>query len=425
MHLLIIYYNFPPVKVPGAVRAQYVYEQSIKHFDNTSVITSSNRKYYKQDGKVVAAPQHLYEVPAYDLRFLLHRFRHSNTVQISNHSKKNRLYPLVSKILDSFPFNILIGDGGIIYILKAYNRGKYLVNKHNVTHLFSTFRPYSDHIVSYLLKRKYPHLYWIADFRDLHIDEKHGRQLLCWPLQVKINQIILCKANVLVTVSKGLAKKLAPFHKSVKVIPNGISNTPRKKSLSRQQFQLTYTGRIYTNEQDASLLFHVVSLMISKQLLSTEDIRLRYAGPTPELWFQWAKEYELEHITEHMGFITREMARNTQAESAINISLSFSSQQQQGDISSKIYEYLGSGRPILKIINGVKDEEIEHFFNDLQAGLLIYNSPDYIDTLEVFLLEQYTKWKKGEKETWPKNQNAYESLKTENIFKALFNEVTK
>ena len=421
--LLMINYYFPPVHVVGAIRSFHFYQNSLSHFEDVHVFTTSSRKYFKQDPNLKIQIKNLHELPSYDLRSLYRTLKKQDSSHISATTKKHRFYPFFSRLLDSFPFNILIGDGGIFYIIKGYQKGKRLVRDQGITHLFSSFRPYSDHIIAYLLKRKYPQSFWIADFRDLHLDEKHGRRLWFWPLQLKLNQLLLKRADILSTVSKGLAKKMIGFNPNIQILPNGISNAPPFTKTSSSYFYITYTGRIYLNEQDASLLFACVAKLINERKLHSQHLRLRYAGPTPEIWEEWAKQFGLESLTINEGFISLQQARKIQAESAINLSLSFSSEQQKGDISSKIYEYLASRHPVLKIINGVKDEEIEAFFKELQAGLLIYNTEEYMSVLESFVLKQYLAWQNGIQEVWPKNVKAYEALKSKHIFDDFFKKI--
>lgn len=422
----MINYYFPPIHVVGALRAFHFYKNSLRHFDEGYVITTSNRKYFKQDPSLKLEVDKLYEVPASDLRNLLRMAGKSTSPQIAAKHKKSPLYSFLSRLLDSFPFNILIGDGGIFYILKAYTLGKKLVREHGITHLFSSFRPYSDHVAAWLLKKKYPHLTWIADFRDLHLDEKQGRKLFFWPLQLGFNRLIINKAEIVTTVSKGLARKLKAFHSNVSVLPNGIppSKAPASApSTSKGIFHISYTGRIYPGEQDASLFFECIKTLIDRGEINPGHIRLRYAGPTPGLWVEWGKKAGLEHIIENKGFVSLEASRQIQGESAINLSLSFSSIAQKGDVSSKIYEYLASRKPILLIVNGEKDEELEDFITALEAGKLIYHNREEMKKMSTFLLEIYAAWKNDAMELYPKNEMAYHELLSSTIFERFYQQL--
>jgi hypothetical protein len=420
--LLIIYYNFPPVKVPGAVRIKKIHDYSCFHFQNTFVISTSNRKYFPKDELLETPTENLYEVPAYDLRFFSQNI-HANRQEKLDSYKKKTGYSFFRRLLDSFPFNIIIGDGGLFYILFAYLKAKELVNSHGITHVITSFRPYSDHIVAFLLKRKFPNLYWIADFRDLHLDEKMGRKLFFWSFQITMNRLIISKANQLTTVSKGLTDKLKPFHPNIRILPNGIASSGNSIDRASDIFYISYTGRIYPGEQKSILLFECVKTLIDDNKIDANKIRLRYAGPTPSLWLGWGKKTGLAHITENKGFVSLEASRKIQQESALNLSLSFSSSTQKGDISSKIYEYLASSRPILVIVNGEQDKELEKFVEHLETGKLIYHKKEEKDKMKDFIFELYSKWETGHIEPYPKNRAAYQNMLSSTIFNQFYHQL--
>lgn len=420
--LLVIYYHFPPVKVPGAVRIYYLCREAGSYFDRVFGLTSGNRRFFQKDAALCLPDIPLIEVPAWDLRRLLHwRSSGVQPVSVSTETKQSPWGQWLRRLVDSFPFNILIGDGGIIYILRGYQAGKKLIRQQGVTHIFSTFRPYSDHVIAHWLKRRFPEVQWIADFRDLHLDEKHGRRLLWWPLQRWFNRWVLSRADLVTTVSSGLQEKLAPLAREVILLRNGMPElTDTIMMPDTDLFYLTYTGRIYPGEQTAALLFELVAELMADRELDGRRVRLTYAGPTPELWETWAKATNLLPQTDIRGIIPLEDARQLQRKSAINISLSFSSSGQKGDLSSKVYEYLGSGRPILAIVNGEKDPELETFFKTIQAGMLVYHHRSETARLKDFILERYRAWEGGRAEQWPKNREMIRELSTEMQFQNFF-----
>lgn len=421
-HLLVIYYNFPPVKVPGAVRVFHLCRAALKHFSSVRALSSSNRSFFQKDESLELTGIPVTTVPTWDLRRLAAGSRKEDgQPTVSNAAKASFWGSLLKRLVDSFPFNILIGDGGLLYILAAYRAAKKMVTQEGVTHLFSTFRPYSDHVIAYLLKRRFPHLVWVADFRDLHLDEKHGRQLFFWSLQLWFNRKILSRADLVTTVSRGLAQKLTPPARRVCLLRNGIPNPenwPRPQPSAT--FAITYTGRIYPGEQSAALLFATLADMARTGKLPADRLRLIYAGPTPELWRQWGQTYGLEEQLDIRGLVPLQAARQLQVNSAVNLQLAFSSAGQKGDLSSKVYEYLASGKPILAIIKGEPDAEFEAFFATFQPGQLIYDRPEDRSILEHFLLDRYEAWRSGRPETWPGNEKAVAAWRTDVLMDAFF-----
>ncbi|MCB0630892.1 MAG: hypothetical protein R2824_00085 [Saprospiraceae bacterium] len=384
-------------------------------------MSSRNRDLFHTDPSLELPEVPLTSVTTWDLRRLAAGRGKNEQPVVSAATKASVVGRLLRKLLDSFPFNVLIGDGGLIYILAGYRAAKKMVQEEGVTHVFSTFRPYSDHLIAYLLKRRFPHLFWVADFRDLHLDEKHGRQLLFWSFQLWCNRTILSGTDLLTTVSEGLARKLSQVASAVRLLRNGIpdiADWPQRQPTS--YFSITYTGRIYPGEQNAELLFATLAEMIRAGKISADQIRLIYAGPTPELWQQWGEAHGLTAQLDIHGFLPLTQARQLQVNSTVNLQLAFSSVGQKGDLSSKVYEYLAAGNPILTIIRGEPDKEFETFFATFRPGQLIYDRPEDRVTLEAFILERYEAWQSGREEYWPGNQEAALAWRTDVLMDTFF-----
>ncbi|MBK8350048.1 MAG: hypothetical protein IPL08_21440 [Saprospiraceae bacterium] len=85
--------------------------------------------------------------------------------------------------------------------------------------------PYADHVVAWLLKKKHPHVKWVADFRDLHIEPIYKNIL--WPgLQRWFEKKILRHADVVTSVSEGLSSKLKDYHPNVLTLTKGVNIRP-------------------------------------------------------------------------------------------------------------------------------------------------------------------------------------------------------
>jgi hypothetical protein len=79
----------------------------------------------------------------------------------------------------------------------------------------------SDHLAAYLLKKKFPHLTWIADFRDLPI-EPHYKLQFFPEYHHYIYKKIFSVISVMTTVSQGLSKELQRYGRTVSPVMNGI-----------------------------------------------------------------------------------------------------------------------------------------------------------------------------------------------------------
>ena len=189
-------------------------------------------------------------------RTILHYIRPVK-VYLSEKSAHNNFWKFAYRIKESFPFNIFLDEGSLLYILASYRSAKEHINENNITHIYSSYRPYADHLICYLLKRQFPDLFWIADFRDPHVDSNR-KNVLFPALQHWVNRFILKRANRVVTVSNGLSKYLRQYHDNVVVLRNGIGAHYNPvlwhDARLKNKFLITYTGTLYEKTKHYSVV---------------------------------------------------------------------------------------------------------------------------------------------------------------------------
>lgn len=387
----MIAYLFPPVQAVSTLRWYHLYEEGRRYFSRIIVITVRHWRYLHHDPglKLSFTP---YLIPAFDLRGLT--LLRQNRPYVPHQVKQRLWVNYLLRLLDAFPFNLILGDGGIIYIFLGYRLAVKMVKKEKITHVFSSFRPYSDHAIAWLLKWRFPHLHWIADFRDLHIDP--SRPLLWFPtLQRWFNQKILQRADLLTTVSEGLARQLRFFHSEVYVLRNGID--PHYRIAENDQpvgskFVITYTGSLYPGFQNPALLFEAIYNLLQKGLLAAADVQLVYAGKDGDFWQKELNLWNLATIAMDKGMLPLHAARQLQQQSCLNVLLSWATPDMQGILTGKLYEYLAARKPILALVEGAKDPELEQILEQTQSGRVFYD--DGLPELEIFILTAYRDWQK-------------------------------
>ena len=390
--LLFISYYFPPTKTVATLRIFNFHHEAQKHFAEVFALTTSNRQRFPHDDFDFDDSKTT-EIPTYDLRRFLSK--KNATPSVGQSRKESRLARFIIKLSYSFPFNIFLADGGLIYILRGYFKGKKIIREHKITFLFSSYKPYADHLICFLLKRWNPQLVWIADFRDLHVDEI--RKNVFFPkLQKWFNRRILKRADIVTTVSKGLEKKLGPYNSQTYVLRNGISakNTLPQNTKHFDKFTIAYTGSIYPEFQTAEIFFQALKNLIVAGIIDEEKVQLIYAGKENGVWEKWINEFSFEKINTTYGFLPLKEAQEIQQKSHVNLLLSWSSKNQKGILTAKFYEYLLAQNPILLIIKGEKDEEFEEIFEELRAGEVAYPQSEYQKTLESFILKNYQSYLK-------------------------------
>ena len=390
-HCLFIHYYFPPIHSIGSLRNYHLAECFSKSLGKCWIITTSNKNRFNKTSDSALFKGQIHAIPTFDYRTLISYFKQD--VHFSE-GKKRGLSKFIIRLNLSFPFNLLWGEGGALYILLAFLRGYKLIRKHEIKFMFSSFMPYSDHFVAFLLKKCFPHLVWVADFRDLHINPSR-KNLLFYRFQQWCNRQILNQAYLVSTVSEGLANHLSGFHPKVKVLYNGIDRQllyDRTIALKSDIFTITYTGSIYEGLQDPSPLLQIIQELIQEKKINAKEIRIVYAGKDSQKWKAWVKQFNLSAQFFDCGLISRTKVIELQRTSNINLVLSWSNELIRGILTAKLFEYLAAGSPVVALINGSgKDADWEHLFKKTKGGKVFYE--DSNQALKSHILQLFLDWK--------------------------------
>lgn len=287
---------------------------------------------------------------------------------------------LKSKIINSFPFNFLIIEGGLLYVVNGFF---YLLkqDKKNMV-LYSSLLPLADHVICYVIKSFFPKVKWVADHRDFAFSYD-TKNVLSLKAHKWIYGKIFSKADLNLSVSKGVSSFYNALNKEIdcKVLYNGLDinkvDTTSKKSSA--YFEITYTGSLYKGRRDPSILFDSLRTIIDENPCAKNIVRLNYAGKNGDIWDLFVNKYSLNEISKNYGFISRSEAKAIQNRSSINLLLSWATNNNKGVLTGKFYEYLESNIPVLVIINGVYDKEFEEIVKSINAGYLTYNDSNKED----------------------------------------------
>jgi len=427
-NLLLITYYFPPVKSIGSVRNINIATHFLPYFDSVSILTTSNRNVLPTE-HFPTNQFHIYEAETYDYRSVKNKKASTEKkTHFSEELKSNIFVKSAIRLIDSFPFNLIVGEGGFKYIRNGFRKFEKEIKEKGITHIHSSYRPYADHYIAYLIKKKYPSIHWTADMRDLHVDLSVNNVFIK-PLQHWCNKRILSKANVVTTVSEGLAKHLKRYNDNIFVLRNGIqlpkNNLPRnlggvdKKKFNK--FSIAYTGSLFRDKRDPSLLFEVIKELITSNSVDKNDIDIIYAGKDGAKWNSFLKASELSDCSTIHGMVSRTEALSIQNNCHVNVLLTYTSKELKGNITGKFYEYLSSQNPILLMINGPRDEEFENIMTDLNAGCVIYKIDK--EKLKSFIQSAYQEWKNSGDVASTLDLNNIEKYKWDHLIQTLANQI--
>jgi glycosyltransferase involved in cell wall biosynthesis len=405
--LLCLLYYFPPIKSVAVNRNWSIVRYLQPYFADTFVFTTKNNQLLPQEARDTEGVK-ISEITTFDYRTLTAWLK-PNRLEMHHDegAKSNPIVRLGIRLLDSFPFNLLFHEGGILYSIVGFWRAARLIRQEKITHIYSSFRPMSDHFTAHLLKIIFPHLIWIADFRDLHIDPLY-QMPIGQPFQHWCNKRLLRRANLVTTVSEGLAVHLRRYHPNVYALRNGVHldnqkayelrNQKQDPSVSDPQnasilpkFTLAYTGSMWIDERNPSLVLKIIQDLSNEGIMSAENTQIVYAGKDTAVWQSWISKYNLDTFFYSYGLVSSQKAVDIQRDAHLNILLTSALPHYGGILTGKFFEYLAACKPILVLINGAQDLEFEQIMTHLETGIVAYNDRSEAE-LRAFILKLFNEW---------------------------------
>jgi glycosyltransferase involved in cell wall biosynthesis len=220
----------------------------------------------------------------------------------------------------------------------------------------TTGGPYSVHRVGLGLKKKYPDVKWIVDWRDLWTRHHEFKGFfLFWPYEYLLERHFHNKADLIVTVSDPLAQMLKEITKTrVEVIYNGfdfddyrqIENTLRG---SNSAFTIRFTGTYFRKFQDITPLFTAVSNLKNRGVLNPGDMVIEFAGGNSDLT-DIAQKWQVTDFFAYLGYLSREKILRLQYDAdALLFIEETTGKKYKGVLTGKLFEYLYVSKEIIAI----------------------------------------------------------------------------
>src|SRR5688500_4650766 len=342
VRFLFFLYYYPPLHGSAAKRNYLIASELIRRISFARIFTATKLEKGSSPGENVET------VKASDYRSILRKKTKDGALPET--SKESKWMQFVIRLINTFPINILAGEGGLFYFVRLLQKGQRSIKDDKITHLYSSYRPFADHYAAYILKNRHPHLFWIADFRDLIIDPHYNH--IYFPIvQQGFYKRVFKKADLLTTVSNGLSKHLKEYNNSVITLRNGIRNIPSEIiPVHCKYFKLAYTGSMFLDKRNAKPIFVAVKELIDESKLIRNDLRIIYAGKDDSNWIDLATGYDLLPILDTRGIVSGAEANLIQLNACINILLTVASDRLDGVLTGKMIEYFESGSPVLAVV---------------------------------------------------------------------------
>jgi glycosyltransferase involved in cell wall biosynthesis len=274
-------------------------------------------------------------------------------------------------------WKLLVPDGEVLWMRGALRAARGRLASGDVDAVYTTSYPYSDHLAGLRLKQEFPHVPWLADFRDewtnnpYLLDHPHPG----WRMRREkaMEQSVLERADMLVTNSPGMKAnfmRLYPgldLENRMHVIPNGYdpddfdpADAPvadpgsfaKDSTIStvNERFVLTYTGALY-GRRKPDLFLEALGRLVSEGRIGKDDFRVRLMGSyKPDLIRAMSDRSGLSGSILLEGYQPHADCLRAMSASDALLLLEGGGPGAEAFFTGKVFEYIRAGRPILAVV---------------------------------------------------------------------------
>jgi glycosyltransferase involved in cell wall biosynthesis len=380
MNLLLITFSFPPAGGVGVLRAlslaKYLPESKIR----VDVLTARNAPAVGRDEsllKQVPSSVTVHHTWTLDLPFAL---RKAVKKLLSRGSKPQPATPtptpkpgsqsIVQRLRTAIA-NLLLPDPQIGWLPFAFPAARHIIRARNIDAVLITVPPFSSVKLAPRLRKAFPHLPIIVDFRDewltttLSLVSFNSNQRARTIAQQTEAEAVRAATTVVCVTHAAVAelRKRYPNEPAAKFqcVPNGYDDqpqrTPTQTTAPDQRVTLTYMGSVYGSTDPRTFLAAVAALPAEHR----NQLRIRFIGRIETDALRHAIA-QLGDTAETVGFLPQAEALRQLHASDYALLIT----HDPINVSAKFYDYLGAGVPILAAVHPSGD--VRRLLEETGAG---------------------------------------------------------
>lgn len=249
--------------------------------------------------------------------------------------------------------------------------------------VLSSSSPISAHVIAREISLRLG-IPWCADFRDLWA-QNHTKTTAIKDLLIPIEKTLLQELSGAITVSDGFATTLREsFPGPIKVIHNSYKSLPKFRDVNdvKRPLNILYTGSIYAGYQNFKIILLALEVLNREKIVAT----INFVGPNVDMIMSHYRKLKLEipPYVQVKNAIDRSKAHKLQNQADFGLLLNWEDPKVKGIESTKLFEYLGAGLPILAT-GGNGNDSVLDILNSTGAGIYLQT----VDSVCKFLLSAY------------------------------------
>ena len=380
MKVLLVTYAFPPAGGVGTLRAASLARYLPAEGIELDVLTTRNPSSVGADASYlrdIPPEVNIHRTITLDLPFgvkkrlkMLITGRRAPSMQSSTASPAGK-----PNLLKRVMQDLLLPDPQVTWLPVLTRAATRIIRQRKIDLALITGAPYSDYLLAERLRKRFPHLAIVLDFRDEWLTTsfdtagfQFSRSERARNFAIHAEAAAVKSATAVVAVTEAARREMRgrypqePENK-FQLLPNGFDATrlppagPASAKPPGSKIVVTYLGSVYASTEPTVLVEALQSLPAEIKSRFT----LRFIGHIEEPRYREAL-LQLGEMVELIGYLPQPEALAAMQETDYVLLVT----HDRLNISAKFYDYVGAGKPILACIRA--DGDARRLLDELRAG---------------------------------------------------------
>lgn len=233
------------------------------------------------------------------------------------------------------------------------------------------------HLIGLGLKKQFPAIKWVADFRDPWTNIDFYEELMLSASSDakhrKLELEVLSKADSVISVGKTMSEDFKKIYtkqpEKFHVITNGYDEDDIYKGALEKdkKFSIAHIGTLVKSRNPESL-WKVLKSLVNENENFKNDLEIKLVGKVDFFVKERIAANGLEHFVRKIDYLPHSEVIKEQQKTKVLLLLVNQTKNAKGILTGKIFEYIAAQVPVLAI--GPPDGDLAEVLNKTKAGLI-------------------------------------------------------
>jgi len=294
---------------------------------------------------------------------------------------ENKKASLTEKISVWIRGNFFIPDARKFWIKPSIRYLQSYLEKHPVDVIISSGPPHTMHLIALGLKKQFPNVKWLADFRDpwTKIDFYNDLMLTNWAdkKHKRLEKLVLINADAVSTIGNTMRDEMIDLYKDAggkdvskfTAITNGYDDDDVYKGILEkdEKFSLAHIGSL-VKSRNPEVLWKALSELIKENPAFEKQLEIKLVGKVDYSVKERIDHYHLSQYVRKIDYLPHNEVIKEQQRSKVLLLLVNNTHNAKGILTGKFFEYMASKVPIIAI--GPEDGDLAEIIQETKTGLI-------------------------------------------------------